>query len=217
MFIGHDAAAFAGKRYAPRTSLGTLILAASLLDLIWPVLVIMGIERFEIRPGITAFSPFDFTDYPWSHSLVMSLLWSVLFAAVYYAVTRYERGAVVGGVLVFSHWVLDFVSHRPDLPLWPGGPKAGLGLWSSVPATIIVESLIYIAGVWVYLRTTRPRDRMGSVVAWSLIIFLAVMYVVSFKPPAPETPIKTIAWAAQAVWLLVAWGYWADRHREARA
>ncbi|MGZ8797577.1 MAG: hypothetical protein ACXW2F_09535, partial [Thermoanaerobaculia bacterium] len=112
MFIGHDAAAFAGKRYAPRTSLGTLILAASLLDLIWPVLVIMGIERFEIRPGITAFSPFDFTYYPWSHSLVMSLVWSVLFGAAYYAVARHARGAVVAGVLVFSHWVLDFVSHR---------------------------------------------------------------------------------------------------------
>jgi membrane-bound metal-dependent hydrolase YbcI (DUF457 family) len=216
VFIGHDAVAFAGKKIAPRTSLGTLIAAASALDLIWPILVIAGVERFEIRPGVTAFSPFDFTYYPWSHSLVMSIVWSILFGAIYFAFTRYGRGALVVGVLVFSHWPLDFIVHRPDLPLWPRGPKVGLGLWNSVPGTLIVESLIYIAGVSVYLRTTRPRDRMGSVLAWGLIIFLAVMYVVSMKPPSPDTPIKTIAWGAQAVWLLVAWGWWADRHREAR-
>jgi hypothetical protein len=218
MFIGHDAIAFAGKKTALRTSLGTLIAAASLLDLIWPVLVIAGVERFEIRPGVTSYSPFDFTYYPWSHSLVMSIVWSIVFGAGYFAVTKYARGAVVTGVVVFSHWVLDFVSHRADMPLWFGGPKVGLGLWNSIPATIIVESLIYIAGVSIYLRSTRARDRMGVVLTWFLIIFLAVMYVVSsMNPPPPGTSPVTIAWGAQAVWLLIALGWWADRHREARA
>ena len=217
MFIGHHAVAFAGKRVAPRTSLGTLIAAASMLDLIWPTLVIAGIERFEIKPGITAFSPFDFTYYPWSHSLVMSIVWSFVFGALYFGVTKYGRGAVTVGVLVFSHWVLDFVSHRPDMPLWPGGTKVGLGLWSSVPGTLIVESLIYIAGVAIYLRTTRARDGMGAVLAWFLIIFLAVAYVASLTPPKPGTSPVAIAWGAQSVWLLVALGWWADRHRELRA
>ena len=217
MFIGHDAVAFAGKKAAPRTSLGTLIAAACALDLVWPILLLLGIERFEIRPGITAFSPFDFTYYPWSHSLVMAVVWSVLFGAIYFAVTRYGRGAIVVGALVFSHWVLDFVSHRADMPLWPGGPKVGLGLWNSVAGTIFVEGLLYIAGVAIYLRVTRARDRMGSILAWVLILFLAVMYVASMKPPAPDTPHAAIAWGSQAVWLIVALGWWADRHREARA
>ncbi len=216
MFIGHNAVAFAAKRAAPRTSLGTLTAAAVLLDLIWPVLVILAVEHFQIRPGITAFSPFDFTYYPWSHSLVMSLVWSILFGALYFAVTRYGGGAVVVGLLVFSHWALDFIVHRPDLPLYPGGPKVGLGLWSSVAGTIIVESFLYIAGVWIYLRTTRAGDRLGNILAWVLIIFLAVVYVASMKPPAPETPPKAIAWGAQAVWLIIALAWWADRYREAR-
>src|SRR6266545_7880417 len=163
MFIGHNAVAFAAKRTAPRTSLGTLTAAAVVLDLIWPVLVIAGIERFEIRAGVTAFSPFDFTYYPWSHSLLMSVVWSVVFGAIYFAITRYGRGAVIVGVAVFSHWVLDFITHRPDMPLYPGGPKVGLGLWNSVGGTVIVESAIYIGGVWIYLRSTRARDRLGNI------------------------------------------------------
>ena len=216
MFIGHDAVAFAGKKGAPRTSLGTLIAAASFLDLVWPVLVIAGVERFEIHPGITRFSPFDFTDYPWSHSLVMSIVWSVLFGAIYFAVTKYQRGAVITGIAVFSHWILDFVTHRADLPLWFGGPKVGLGLWNSIPGTIVVESLLYVAGVWIYLQTTRARDRLGAVLTWFLIIFLAVAYAASMKPPNPGIPPAQIAWGAQSMWLIIALAWWADRHREAR-
>ena len=215
MFIGHHAVAFAGKNAAPRTSLGTLIAAASLLDLIWPVLVIAGVERFEVRPGITAFSPFDFTYYPWSHSLVMSMVWSILFGAVYFAVTNYQRGAVIIGIAAFSHWVLDFISHRADMPLWFGGPRVGLGLWNSVPGTIAVESSMYIAGIWIYLRTTKARDRLGVVLTWFLIIFLAVAYVASMKPPGPGMSPVMIAWGALSVWLIVALAWWADRHREA--
>jgi hypothetical protein len=215
MFIGHNAVAFAAKRAAPRISLGTLTAAATFLDLIWPIFVLLGIEHFEIRPGITAFSPFDFTDYPWSHSLVMSVVWSVAFGGIYFAITRYGRGAVIIGVAVFSHWILDFITHRPDMPLYPGGPKVGLGLWNSVGGTVIIESALYIAGVWIYLRSTRARDRLGDILAWVLIIFLAVAYVASMKPPASETP-QTIAWGAQATWLIIALAWWTDRHREAR-
>ena len=98
-----------------------------------------------------------------------------------------------------------------------GGPKVGLGLWNSVAATIIVESLLYAAGVWVYMRTTRERDRMGVWLAWFLILFLAVMYVLSFKPPPADMSPVTIAWSAHATWLLIALAYWTDRHREVRA
>src|SRR6266702_1654805 len=139
MFLGHFAVALAAKRAAPRTSLGTLLSAALWLDLLWPVLILFGTEQVRIDPGNTAFTPLDFESYPWSHGLLPVLGWSVAAAVFYRARTGYRRGAAVVGFLVFSHWVLDFVTHRPDLPLWPDGPRVGLGLWGSVAATLAVE------------------------------------------------------------------------------
>src|SRR6185436_7872623 len=120
MFVGHFAVGLASKRLAPRSSEGVLLLAPLFLDVIWPVFLATGLESVRIDPGNTAFTPLDLHDYPWSHSLVMSLVWSVLFGLGYYAFSRYRRGAVVIGLGVFSHWVFDFVTHRPDMPLWPG-------------------------------------------------------------------------------------------------
>src|SRR5215467_2937756 len=117
MFIGHFAVAFAAKKAAPKVSLGTLILAAAFLDVVWPVLVLLGVERFRIVPGFTAINPFDFTYYPWSHSLLMTMVWSAVFAFVYFAWSRDRSGAVWVALVVASHWVLDFVSHVPDMPL----------------------------------------------------------------------------------------------------
>src|SRR3954451_11110945 len=114
MFIGHLAAALVGKRAAPRTSLGLLLAAATLLDLLWPVFLLVGWERVVIQPGNTAFTPLDFASYPISHSMVTALGWSVLAGGVYYAATRYGYGAWTVGALVFSHWVLDWLTHRPD-------------------------------------------------------------------------------------------------------
>src|SRR5215510_16393080 len=115
MFIGHFAVAFAAKKAAPKVSLGTLVLAAAFLDVVWPVLVLLGVERFRIVPGFTAVNPFDFTYYPWSHSLATTMAWSVAFALAYFAASRDRAGAVWVGLVVASHWVLDFVSHIPDI------------------------------------------------------------------------------------------------------
>jgi len=158
MFIGHFAVGFAAKRVAPRTSLATLVAAASFLDIAWPILVLVGIESVRIDPGNTAFTPLDFTSYPWTHSLVMAVLWGIAFALVYRARTGYARGAWALAALVPSHWVLDWISHRPDLPLVPGASsRYGLGLWRSVPATLAVEGAMFAAGVAVYLAATRAR------------------------------------------------------------
>jgi hypothetical protein len=207
MFIGHHAAAFAAKRFAPGVSLGTLFAAAILLDLVWPILLLLGLEHVRIAPGITAFTPLDFYDYPITHSLLAAIGWSVAFAIVV------RRQPVIVGATVLSHWVLDFVTHRPDLPLWPGGPKFGLGLWSSVPATIVVEVGLFAAALFVYLRMTRARDRAGRVSLWLLVAFLAMVYIGNiFSPPPPDT--TAIGWAGLAQWLFVPWGFWIDRHRE---
>src|SRR4029077_11692973 len=130
MFIGHNAVAFAAKRAAPRTSLGTLTAAVMFLDLLWPIFLLLGIEHVRIEIGATIFTPLDFYDYPWTHSLTMATAWGVAFGVVYWLKTKYARGAVVIAVCVVSHWILDLIVHRPDLPLWPGGPKFGFGIWN---------------------------------------------------------------------------------------
>jgi hypothetical protein len=216
MFLGHFAVALATKRAAPKVSLGTLFAACQLPDLLWPPLVLVGAERVRIDPGNTPFTPLDFQSYPWSHSLALNLLWAVLAGAGYLAVRRDRGAAVWVGLVALSHWVLDWVSHRPDLPLWPGGPKVGLGLWYSVPATLLVEAGLFALGVGMYLTATRARDRTGQYALWSLVALLAVIYAGSVLGPPPPS-VHAIVVVGLALWLLVAWAAWADRHREARA
>lgn len=213
MFIGHFAVAFAAKRAAPEVSLGTLFLAAQLADLVWPTLVLLGVERLEIRPGITAVTPLDFVHYPYSHSLLGMALWVVALAAVYFAVRRRARAAAILIAVVLSHWLLDFASHRPDMPLTIGGAERfGLGLWHSIAATAALEGALFGLCLWIYARATRPADRIGRWSLVGLVAFLVVIYVANlFGPPPPS--IAAVAWSAQAIWLLVAWGYWIDRHR----
>ncbi|HEX2205006.1 MAG TPA: hypothetical protein VHG91_16975, partial [Longimicrobium sp.] len=214
MFIGHAAAALAAKRAAPRASLGVLLGAATFIDLLWPVFLLLGWETVRIAPGITAFTPLDFTSYPISHSLIAVLWWSLLAGGVYFAATRQRNEAITVGLLVLSHWVLDAIAHRPDLPILPThGPKVGLGLWHSVPATLVVETLFFAACVAVYLGTTRARDAAGRWGFWALIAFFLLVYFANaFGPPPPDT--RSLAWVAMAAWILPLWAWWADRHRE---
>lgn len=218
MFIGHFAVALAAKPAAPRASLGTLFIACELVDLVWPVFLLIGVERVAIRPGITAFTPLDFLHYPWTHSLLMSVLWAIAFAALYFLISRKTREALIVGVVVLSHWFLDLLMHRPDLPLVPGSEhKVGLGLWNSVAGTLAVEMLLFIAALAFYLRRTTAIDRAGRWGLWLLVAFLLVSYVGSaFGPPPPS--VTAIAWVGIAGGVVFgAWGYWLDRHRAVRS
>lgn len=198
MFIGHFAVALAAKRAAPAVSLGTLLLAAQLADLLWPVFVMLGLEAFEVRPGITAVTPLEFLRYPYSHSLVALVGWGAALGAIHFAWRRRVRAALVLGGVVLSHWVLDVASHRPDMPVTVSGTeRLGLGLWYSLPATLLVEAALFAAGLALYLRCTSARDRTGR---WAL------------GGPPPHNAAE-VAWSAHAIWLLVAWTYWIDRHR----
>ena len=215
MFLGHFGVGFGAKAAAPKASLGTLFLAAQFVDLLWPSLLLIGLEKVEIAPGITRVTPLDFTEYPITHSLLTTLVWAALFAGAYYLLRRYRKGAWICAAAVLSHWVLDLLTHRPDLPLVPGGAtRVGLGLWNSLPATLVVELGIFAIGVWLYVRTTRALDRVGSVALWSLVGFLVVIYFSNiFGPPPPS--VIAIAVVGHAGWLLVIWAYWIDRHRAA--
>ena len=216
MFLGHFAVAFAAKRAAPAVSLGTLFLAAQLADLIWPNLVLLGIERFEVRPGITAVTPLEFIHYPYSHSLAALAGWGAALGAGYFMRKRNAAAAAVLFALVLSHWALDVASHRADMPLLPGGgARLGLGLWSSVAATLAVEGSFFAGCAVLYVRTTRPIDRIGRWSLAALLAFLVAVYLANLFGPAPSSTAE-VAWSAQAIWLLVAWGYWIDRHRTGR-
>lgn len=213
MFIGHFGVGFAAKRVAPSASLGTAFLAAQWLDLLWPTLLLLGIETVRIVPGATAVTPLVFDHYPVSHSLMAVVAWGLVVGVAYALVKRNTRGAVVVGLLVVSHWLLDAIVHAPDLPVMPSGPMVGLGLWQSHAATLAVEIPIFAWGAWLYATSTRAKDRTGRYGLMGLIAFLLFIHAGNLLGP-PPTSVTAIAWIGQAQWLLVAWGYWVDAHRE---
>lgn len=212
MFLGHFGVGFGAKAVAPRVSLGTLFLAAQFLDLLWPTLLLLGLERVRIDPGVRP--PLDFIHYPVSHSLLWVAGWGVLVAGAYFLARRSARGALVVGLAVVSHWLLDLIVHRPDLPLYPDGPRLGLGLWSYPAVSMALEVVLFGVGLQLYLRATAARDWIGKWALWGLVGFLlGIQFANALGPPPPDA--TAVAWAGQAQWLLVAWGYWLDRHRTA--
>jgi hypothetical protein len=214
MFIGHFALGLAAKRAAPRVSLALLFGAAQLADLLWPLLLAAGVEQVRIDPGNTAFTPLDFVSYPYSHSLVLLVVWGVALAALSRPFTRGRHVFAVLSALVVSHWVLDFITHRADMPLYPGSAKFGLGLWNSIPATVAIEVPMFAAGLWIYTSATRPRDRIGKWAFNSLVITLLLIYVANiFSPPPPTVTALTIV-AAIGGALFTLWAWWADSHRD---
>lgn len=212
MFIGHEAVALTAKRFAPRASLGTLVTAVQFLDLLWPIFLLLGIEHVRVDPGNTAFQPLDFYDYPYTHSLLFAVIWSVVFGVAYHFMRRDSGAAWISGGCVLSHWFLDAIVHRPDLPLYPGSSvRIGLGLWNSMPATLIVEIPMFFIGIVVYLRFTAAKNLAGHISFWSFVALLMLIYLTSIGAPPPNE--QTLAWMALSGWLLVFWGYWIDRTR----
>ena len=214
MFIGHYALALAAKRAAPRTSLGTLFLAVQLADMLWPVFLILGLEQAHLVPGPNPFLILWLDSIPISHSLLTLIAWGVLFAAVYRMRTGYGKGAIVVALAVVSHWVLDVVTHRPDMPLYPGGPKLGLGLWNSIAGTVVIEVVMFAAGTWIYLRTTRARDAVGRYGLGALLTLLGLSYGGSLLGGAPPSMRAIEIGGIIFGWLFVVWAAWGDKHRE---
>jgi hypothetical protein len=210
MLLGHFAVGLAAKRAAPRASLGALFLACQFLDVLWPILILTGVEHFRLVNGITASNPLDLYDMPWSHSALMSGAWSVLFAGVYFAISREGRAAVVLGAVVFSHWVTDFIAHRPDMQLTPWNPtRYGLGLWYSLPATIAVECGMFLVGAWLYRQATAPKKKTG------VYVFLAILFLFGLSTwftPIPSNPRLVAGFGLLLPPIaLIAW--WLDREK----
>lgn len=224
MFIGHFALGYAAKRWVPGQSLAVLFAAALFADLLWPILVALGVEHVRIAPGITASTPLEFISYPYSHSLLTLALVGALFgwlftrrASVIRDVPTAPSAPIAPGLvlmlLVISHWVLDVITHIPDMPLYPGGPKLGFGLWNSVPGTLVTETVMFATGVWVYSRATRARDGIGRWAFGGVTAFLFVGFMVNANgtPPPSVMALWMMALVLGALTLWLAW--FADRHR----
>ena len=213
MFIGHLAVGLGAKRVEPRVPLVVWVLAAFGLDVLWPLFVAVGLETVRIDPGNTAFTPMDFASYPWSHSLVMSVLWGVLAAALVNRRWPVARAGALVAAAVVSHWVLDFITHRADMPLWPGGLRVGLGLWNSVPGTLIVEGAFALIAIVMSVRALPARDAIGRWAFIGLLVFVGLAWASGpFSPPPPSVP-AVIGATLALVPILAGLTIWIERHR----
>jgi len=213
MFLGHYGVAFAAKRMAPRTSLGTLAFATQFLDELWPILLLVGIERARVVPGLMAANPIAFEYYPFSHSLATALVWGVLIGVTYLALRRYPRGAWITGAVVVSHWILDVPMHAADLPLWPGSHTfIGWGAWRSIPLSIALDAGTFLVGLALYLRVSRAANWKGRWGLWTMVVVLLAIFIGSSFGPPPGS-VRALAVSALGLWLFVPWAAWIDRHR----
>jgi membrane-bound metal-dependent hydrolase YbcI (DUF457 family) len=215
MFIGHFAVGFAAKKFAPRSSLAVLLAAPLFCDLLWPIFLLLGWEHVRIAPGDTRYTPLDLYDYPWSHSLLMTIGWGSAFALIYHLLKHDRAGTMAVWIGVVSHWILDWITHRPDMPLYPGGSgRYGLGLWNSIPGTMFVEIMMFVVGIWMYTSATKPRDRIGVFAYWAYVALLLFVYVNDRFSPLHKSA-NEIAWVGVvASVIFLAWAWWFDRHRE---
>lgn len=215
MFVGHYGPSFVVKALNGSIPLWALFLAVQLVDVFWAIFVLLGIEKVRIAPGITATNPLDLYYMPYTHSLIAAILWSVATALVCRLLPRLNNWPAAGlvGAAVFSHWALDFVVHRPDLPLYDDTFKVGLGLWNYPVIAFALEAAILFSGLYLYLRATRPSGGGGR---YGMVIFGLVMLVVQslvFFGPPPSSD-KTAAITALACYFIFAGiAYWLESKR----
>jgi len=216
MFIGHFGVGLGAKKIDSKPSLGTLFLASQFIDLLWPIFLLLGIEQVIIEPGNTVFTPLNFIYYPFTHSLAGVVIWGLIFGVVYFLIKKNYKTAILLGLLVISHWILDFITHAPDLPLIPGLElKVGLGLWNSLIFTLLFEVAIFSVGLFYYLKVTKAKNKQGNYGFWGLIIFLLVIYIMNVFGSTPPNE-EAIAWAGNLQWLFIIWAYWVDRNRDSK-
>ena len=213
MLVGHVAVGFVSKRIEPRLSLGTCVLAPLLADLLLFVFVIAGVERIEFGPGRGAAQFLHAVYIGYSHSLVMGIWWAGLFAGAYYARRHNVRAATILAAGVLSHWVLDVISHQPDMPLQAGvnAARFGFGLWSSIPATLAIEGGFWIAALIVYARMPARKTWLWWIVLCAGAILLTLSWFGNISGPPPANPQSAPVASLIFFTLVVAWGYWLNR------
>ena len=212
MLTGHLAIGFAGKRIEPNISLGTWMTAAMFADLVAFALVIGGVEKFRPVPNVATNRMVG--EIPYSHSLAMDALWAGLFAAGFYLWRRHRRGAWLLFGVVLSHWVLDVMSHRPDMALAPGATRLlGLGLWNSIPAAVIVEGGAWLTAIIVYVRATKGASWYSVIAFWVGIVILTASWLGNISAGIDPNPVRAGVNGLIFFSLMIAWAYWMNRAR----
>lgn len=211
MFVGHYAAALAAKAVAPRAPLWTYVIAAQAIDIGWAGLVIAGVEKVRIDPSLSG-SALDLYQMPYTHSLPAVVLWSLAALGLARAFRLPWGAAIAIALTVFSHWVLDLLVHRPDLELWFGGAKVGLGLWNyPVPEQAVEIGLLGLgAAAWAWTRGK------GGQSLWPVLVFVTILVavqVIEMVMPS-DGGTESLGPSALAVYLVMGAIAWAlDRRR----
>jgi hypothetical protein len=213
MFIGHYAVGLASKQFAPRSSLAALIAAPILLDLIWPLFLLFGWEHVSIVPNANPFLRLQFDSYPISHGLIAVLGWATLYASIYFGVTRYLAGTIAIWIGVASHWLMDYVVHRPDLQLYAQSRQYGFGLWQHRWITMALEFGLFAIAIWMYQRRTRAKDTIGRYAFAAFVGCLLLAYAAAAFGPPPSS-VKKLAVITLLTSLAIPWAWWIDKHRE---
>jgi len=216
MFLGHVGIGLGIKSLSPRISLGTLLAASLFIDLLRPVIALMRLYLARLSGNYLEISSPEVADFSYTHSLLGVLFWASLFAVTFYIIRRTPREALICGIVVISNWVLDLVTLHSDLTLAPGlAIQAGINLFAYLPAVLATELSIFIIGIGFYCYRTKASDQTGIKWFWGMMILLLAVSLITLFGPDPGSPLAS-AWLGQALWLLVFWGYWIERHRKLR-
>jgi len=215
MFVGHYGPSFAVTAIKPTAPLWLVFIAVQLVDVAWAILIFIGIENVRIVPGITASNPLNLYYMPYTHSLVAAVLWSVAAVVVCKPLRGVRSWSVAAwiGAAVFSHWVLDLVVHRPDLPLYDDAMKVGLGIWNYPMIALALEALLLFGGMMMYLRRTKPINAIGRFgpPIFGLVMLAIQAYIFFGPPPASPGALALTALVSYVVFAVVA--EWLDRQR----
>ncbi len=213
MFIGHFGVALAAGTSRKSPSLGTLFVASQLIDLGFFSLMLVGVEKMRFVSGATVMNPMDLYFMPYTHGLIGASVWALGFGAGIWLLTRRTAAAVIGAAVVFSHWLLDLVTHRPDLAM-PDGSKAGLSLWNHPLIEMPLEIGITLAALWLYGRATEPKRPAGRWSLWWMAAVLLAMQAINwFGPVAPDAGPGVAVEALVAYVVAISLAIWAASTR----
>lgn len=220
MFIGHWAPALIAATHPRAPALGTLFVAAQLVDWAFFTLLIAGVEHLRLVPGISVMNPLDLYHMPYTHSLLGTAVWAALCAVALYLWRRdcphRLTTALIGGAVVLSHWFLDLLVHVPDLTLWGTPPKLGLGLWNHPAIAMPLElGLSFGALLFYIVRTRAVRSSARLAVATLALVLLTVQVVSWFGPPPGGSPAGLAVTALAAFALVTALAWWTGTTRTA--
>ena len=216
MFVVHYAASLVLKRFEKRASLGVLFLAVQFVDIVFFPLVLLGIERLNVVENFTQSTHFELVYMPYTHSLVAFLIWSGLAYAIFrWIIVKSHSVAVVVALAVMSHWLLDVIVHTPDMPLWSDASlKLGFGLWNNAIATYVLEAALLLAGLWLYMRSTKAVTKTGKYGMGIFVVLLLLINIANiFGPLGNDSKLALAVSALTAYFLFAAVAFWLDKNR----